>query len=161
MTSAPGRERAPIRPYPLAVTIAVASVVVDAVTKRWASSTFTAEPVQVLGDFLRVRFVENTGAAFSMFQGAGPFFGLAAAVAIVAVFWFLRNARNRWEVVGLALVMGGAAGNLVDRIFRGDGFLDGPVIDWIDLWRIPTFNIADASITIAVVVLLIGSWAKD
>lgn len=161
MTSTPGEERPPVYVYPLGVGVAVASVLLDLLTKRWASATYTTEPVEILGDFLRFRFVENTGAAFSMFREAGPFFGIAAVVAIVVVFLFLGSSRNRWETVGLGLVMGGAAGNLADRIFRGDGFLDGPVIDWIDLWFIPTFNIADASITVAVVVLLIGSWLSD
>lgn len=149
------------RRYTTAGLIAGAVVVADLLTKRWAASTLTSEPVDVLGSFLQVRFVENTGAAFSMFQGRGSFFGVAAVVAIGAVLWFLRSAESGWEVAGLGFVMGGAAGNLLDRIFRGPGLFDGPVIDWINLWIIPTFNVADASITVAVVLLLLGSWLKD
>jgi len=148
----------PAKSYAVALSVATAVVVADALTKRWASRTFTAEPVDVLGEFLQFRFVENTGAAFSMFQGAGAFFGIAAIVVIAFLLWTLRKPHSGWETVGLGLVMGGAAGNLVDRIFRGPGFLDGPVIDWINLWVIPTFNIADASISVAVVLLLVGSW---
>lgn len=147
--------------YGIGMATGVAAVVADLLTKRWASSRFGPEPVDVLGTFLQFRYVENTGAAFSMFQGAGPVFGIAAVVAVGAVLWFLRSTRNWWEVVGLGLVMGGAGGNLVDRIARGDGALDGPVIDWINLSIIPTFNLADASITLAVIVLLIGSWLTD
>lgn len=147
--------------YLTAALIAAAVVVADLLTKRWASSTYTSEPVDILGSFLQFRFVENTGAAFSMFQGAGPFFGVAAVGAIGVVLWFLRTARNGWEVAAFGLIMGGAAGNLVDRIARGPGLLDGSVIDWVNLWLIPTFNIADASITVAVVLLLIGSWQSD
>jgi signal peptidase II len=62
------------------------------------------------------------------------------------------------EVCAFGLIVGGALGNLLDRITRGDGFLDGHVIDWINLWWIPTFNVADMSITIAVVLLLIQAW---
>lgn len=149
------------RRYTTAGLIAGAVVVADLLTKRWAASTLTSEPVDVLGSFLQVRFVENTGAAFSMFQGRGSFFGVAAVVAIGAVLWFLRSAESGWEVAGLGFVMGGAAGNLLDRIFRGPGLFDGPVIDWINLWVIPTFNVADASVTVAVVLLLLGSWLKD
>lgn len=149
------------RRYTTAGLIAGAVVVADLLTKRWAASTLTSEPVDVLGSFLQVRFVENTGAAFSMFQGRGSFFGVAAVVAIGAVLWFLRSAESGWEVAGLGFVMGGAAGNLLDRIFRGPGLFDGPVIDWINLWIIPTFNVADASVTVAVVLLLLGSWLKD
>jgi signal peptidase II len=155
-----GRERKG-RNYAIGGLIGVAVVATDLFTKRWASSRLGPEPVDVLGDFLQVRYVENTGAAFSMFQDAGPFFGVAAVIAVGVVLWFLRGAGSGWEVVGLGLVMGGAAGNLVDRIARGDGLLDGPVIDWVNLWFIPTFNVADASITCAVAVLLIGSWLND
>lgn len=150
-----------IRRYTTAGLIALAVVTGDLLTKRWASRNFTEEPVDVLGSFLQVRFVENTGAAFSMFQGRGSLFGVAAVMAIIVVLWFLRSARSGWEVVGLGLVMGGAAGNLIDRIARGPGIFDGPVIDWVNLWIIPTFNVADAAVTAAVVVLLIGSWLGD
>jgi signal peptidase II len=54
--------------------------------------------------------------------------------------------------------MGGALGNLSDRIFRGAGFLDGRVVDWIQLLFIPTFNLADAAINVGVAALLMGSW---
>lgn len=162
MTEAGERRRLSVRNgYTTAVAIAAAVLVVDALTKRWASATFTAEPTSVIGDFLQFRFVENTGAAFSMFQGAGSFFGVAAIAAICLILWLLRRPHGTLEVVGIGLVMGGAAGNLVDRLARGPGLFDGPVIDWIDLWFIPTFNVADASITVAVVVLLIGSWVND
>lgn len=146
--------------YSIAVAVAATSVVLDLLTKRWASSTFTAQPEEVLGSFLRFRYVENTGAAFSMFQGAGSLFGVAAVAAIGVVLWLLRQARSGWEVAGFGLVIGGAAGNLVDRVARGPGLFDGPVIDWIDLWFIPTFNVADASISVAVALLLLGSWAS-
>ncbi|MFP3913346.1 MAG: signal peptidase II [Actinomycetota bacterium] len=158
MSSPPRRAT---RNYGPALATGAAVVVLDLLTKRWASSSLTSRPTDVLGSFLQVRFVENTGAAFSMFQGAGTFFGIAAVVAIGVVLWFLRSARNGWEVVGLGLVMGGAAGNLIDRVARGEGLLDGAVIDWVNLWFIPTFNIADASITVAVVTLLVGSWLND
>jgi signal peptidase II len=149
------------RRYAIALATATAVVVADLLTKRWASATYTAEPVDILGSFLQFRFVENTGAAFSMFQGAGSFFGVAAVVAIGVVLWFLRTARSGWEVAAFGFIIGGAAGNLIDRIARGPGLFDGPVVDWVNLWFIPTFNLADASITVAVVLLLIGSWRSD
>jgi signal peptidase II len=63
--------------------------------------------------------------------------------------------------VAFGLIIGGALGNLIDRIARGPGILDGKVIDWIDLRPIPTFNVADSAITVAVAILIIGSWKKD
>ncbi|NIT98489.1 MAG: signal peptidase II, partial [Actinobacteria bacterium] len=90
----------------------------------------------------------NTGAAFSSFQGAGPLIGvLAIGVALWLVIMLRRNPRPP-EAWALALVLGGAVGNLIDRFARGDGFLDGAVVDFIEWWWIPNFNIADASITI-------------
>jgi signal peptidase II len=62
------------------------------------------------------------------------------------------------ETVVLGLVLGGAVGNLVDRFARGPGIIDGAVIDWVNLSIIPTFNLADASITVAVGLLLIQAW---
>lgn len=146
------------RRFAVALAAAATVVIADQLTKQWAAATYTAAPVDILGTFLQFRFVENTGAAFSMFQGAGSFFGVAAIVAIGFVLWLLRSARNRWEVAAFGLIIGGAAGNLIDRFTRGEGLLDGPVVDWINLWFIPTFNLADASISVAVVLLLIGSW---
>ena len=82
----------------------------------------------------------------------------AAILVTAGVLWVLRRPRPTLERVGLGLVIGGALGNLVDRVVRGDGVLDGKVIDWVNLWWIPTFNLADAALTIAVVLLLIHSW---
>lgn len=150
-----------IRRYATAGAIALAVVIADLLTKQWASATFSAEPVNVIGTFLQVRFVENTGAAFSSFQGNGSFFGVAAIGAVAFVLWIMRNAESFWEVAGFGLVIAGALGNLIDRIARGPGLFDGPVIDWVNLWVIPTFNVADAAITIAVVLLFIGSWKTE
>lgn len=150
-----------IRRYATAGAIALAVVIADLLTKRWASATFSAEPVNVIGTFLQVRFVENTGAAFSSFQGNGSFFGVAAIGAVAFVLWIMRNAESSWEVAGFGLVIAGALGNLIDRIARGPGLFDGPVIDWVNLWVIPTFNVADAAITIAVMLLFIGSWKTE
>ena len=76
----------------------------------------------------------------------------------VGVIFFAFRSVNHWgDLIGLGLVMGGAVGNLVDRLTRGDGLLNGRVTDWIDLWFIPNFNVADASISIGVALLLF--WA--
>jgi signal peptidase II len=79
-------------------------------------------------------------------------------VVSAVILWSLRRERPLLETVAYGLIVGGALGNVVDRIFRGPGLLDGTVIDWIDLWWIPTFNVADMSITIAVGLLLIHAW---
>jgi signal peptidase II len=109
---------------------------------------------------LTLRLVENPGAAFGFFQNAGPFLGLAAVVAVGLVASALTRPRPPHEVVAFGLIMGGALGNLVDRIVRGAGFLDGKVIDWVELRPIPTFNLADSAITVAVAILILGSWKR-
>ncbi|TDI50142.1 MAG: signal peptidase II [Acidobacteria bacterium] len=146
------------RRYSTTLGIALAVVVADLVTKRYASAHFADSPVEVIPGFLTFTFTENPGAAFSLFQNAGPFMGVAAIVVSVFVLWSIRTERPFLEVAALGLVLGGANGNLIDRVFRGEGFLDGKVIDWISMWWIPTFNISDASVTIAVGLLLIHAW---
>ena len=146
------------RRYTVGAGLAALVVTVDALTKRWASIEFTEAPLVVVPDFLRLSFTENPGSAFSLFQDAGPFLGVAAIVVSVGLLWSIRLERPAMETIAYGLIVGGALGNLVDRIFRGPGFLDGKVIDWIDLWWIPTFNVADMSITIAVSLLVVHAW---
>jgi signal peptidase II len=146
-----------LSPRQLAVTVASAAVAVDQVTKVWAVAALDDGPIQIFGDVLRLRLTRNTGAAFSSLQGLGPLIGIAAVGVVGLIFVMLHHVPRRFEVVGLGLVLGGAIGNLADRIFRGDGFLDGAVVDWIDPSFFPTFNGADSAITIGVAVLLVGA----
>ncbi len=144
----------------LLTLVAVAGLVAltDQVTKAWAERTFVGDPRESIPVVLPFTFTENTGAAFSFFQNAGPFLSVAAVAAlgiIVAAVW---NPRPVAEVVGFALIAGGAVGNLIDRLTRGDGLVDGPVVDWIQLPNFPVFNLADTSITFGVAVLLWVSW---
>ena len=92
-----------------------------------------------------------------MFQTGGPVLGLAAVAIVIVILIALRRENPTMEVVAYGFVIGGALGNFADRLFRADGFLDGNVIDWINLGPIPTFNLADTSITVAVVLLLIDA----
>ncbi len=147
-----------IRRYAVALGLAGLVVAVDSLTKRWASIEFADGPVTVIPGFLEFTFTENPGAAFSLFQDAGAFLGIAAIGVSTALIWSLRKDRPILETIAYGLIVGGALGNLVDRIFRGPGLLDGKVIDWVNLWWIPTFNVADMSITIAVCLLLIQAW---
>ncbi|HEX6947240.1 MAG TPA: signal peptidase II [Acidimicrobiia bacterium] len=144
----------------LTLPLLVAAVVVaaDQATKSMASRLFADRDVWVIDGFFGFTFVENPGAAFSLFGRGGPVFGVVAILVSAFVIWYLRKPRPTAERVGFGLVLGGALGNLVDRIVRGEGFLDGKVIDWVNLWWIPTFNLADASLTVAVVLLLVYSW---
>jgi signal peptidase II len=147
-----------IRRFALGVGLAVLVVALDTITKRWASIELVDGDMVIISNFLVLTFTENPGAAFSLFENAGPVLGLAAIAVSAALLWSLRVERPRMETAAYGLIIGGALGNLVDRVSRGPGLLDGKVIDWIDLWWIPTFNVADMSITIAVGLLLIHAW---
>lgn len=147
-----------VRRYLIAVGIGAAIVVLDLLTKRYASINFEGNPVEVIPGFFGFTYVENPGGAFGLFPGGGTTIGIAAIVVTLVVLVALMRERPLLETVALGFVLGGAIGNLVDRFARGPGIIDGPVIDWIELWFIPTFNIADASVTVAVALLLIHAW---
>lgn len=148
------------RNHVIAVAIAVAVVLADLFTKRLAAINFIDGDVEVIPGWLSFTYTENPGAAFSSFQAGGPFLALAAIGIVGFLLYTLRLERPVLEVVGFGFVIGGAVGNLADRIFRAEAFLDGKVIDWINLWSIPTFNLADTSITVAVMILIVDAWRR-
>ena len=135
--------------------IAGVVVLADQLTKVWARLELASGDIQVMPGFLRFHLAENSGSAFSLFQGFGPWLGAAAILACVAIFVLVERTGSRLELAGFSLVLGGATGNLVDRIVNGPG-LSGAVTDFIDFSFWPNFNVADSAITIGVVMLL---WA--
>jgi len=76
------------------------------------------------------------------------------------IFYVLGDASRRLEALALGLVLGGAVGNLADRVFRGSGLLDGAVVDFIDFKSFPTFNVADMAINVGVFLLLVAAFWK-
>lgn len=145
----------------LALTVAVAVVVADQLTKWWALNALDDGPISLIGEFLVLKLVRNPGAAFNSLQGSGVLIAVLAIAVVLVLVRVSSSAEHRHEAVVFGLILGGAAGNLGDRIFRADGFLNGEVVDWVDLWFIPTFNIADASLTIgAAIALIVSVWPK-
>ena len=145
----------------LALTVAVTVVVADQLTKWWALNALDDGPISLIGEFLVLKLVRNPGAAFNSLQGSGVLIAVLAIAVVLVLVRVSSSAEHRHEAVVLGLILGGAAGNLGDRIFRADGFLNGEVVDWVDLWFIPTFNIADASLTIgAAIALIVSVWPK-
>jgi signal peptidase II len=110
-----------------------------------------------LKSFIRVVHWENYGAAFGLFQGGGVVFGLLAAVVSLVIIIFYSRIPHEHVLmrVALAMQMGGALGNLIDRIRFG------PVTDFIAVGTFPVFNIADASITVGVALLLFALWYDE
>lgn len=141
--------------------IAILAFALDQLTKVWAQAALDGGPI-VITSFFRLQLAYNTGAAFSMLSEAGGwqrwFFAMLAAVVSIAIaVWIGRlvatkASHRRWELLGLSLILGGAVGNLFDRIAFGH------VVDFI-VWHYqdyywPTFNIADAAICVGAAVLI-------
>lgn len=148
-----------IRRSALWVGLLAVVVAIDQLTKLWAGQQFQEAPQVIIPGVLEFTYGENTGAAWSMFSGGGSIIGVVALIVVVVIVVLLFRRRSAAEATALALIGGGAAGNLADRIFRGPGLLDGPVVDWIRLTFVdfPVFNVADMSITFAVVVILVSA----
>lgn len=142
----------------MSVPVFAVVVVLDQATKWLASDGLsTGRRLVLIPNFLQLRYAENTGAAFSMFEGHPQPLAVFTLFAIVAIVWIARSVPRdqRWLRRGYSLIVGGAAGNLIDRVFRGEGWLDGHVVDFIDAhWfhraHWPTFNIADSAICVGV-----------
>lgn len=139
----------------LALSVAGSVVLADQITKNWARDHFGGGYTDVIGTWLRVTYNKNPGAAFSSFTDSGQLIGIIGIAVVGFLLYVLGRSRRRAEVFALGLILGGALGNLADRVFRGQGFLDGSVVDWIDWWFIPTFNLADAALNVGVAVLLL------
>lgn len=127
--------------------VAACVLAADVVSKVIVVATLSDHaPIRLLGGFLTLNETRNSGAAFGLGEGLTV---LLAAVATGVIVAILRTARRlystQWAVV-LGLLLGGATGNLVDRITRSPGVLRGHVVDWIQLPHWPIFNIADSSI---------------
>ena len=137
-------------------------IVIDQATKRVVDTTMQLYQSIDLIPYFQLTYLRNQGAAFSFLSGAGGwqrwfFIGLAIIASVFICFWLKKLDRNqRWEAIAWSLVLGGALGNLIDRI------LYGYVIDFLDVyvgeWHWPAFNVADSAITVGVIMLLLDSF---
>ena len=141
----------------LAWTVAGLVVVLDQLSKAWASAALSsglAEPL--IPGLLRLRLVFNTGAAFSLLSGQAVWLGVVSlVVALLLVLWIQRHpSLPRWQWLGLGSLLGGAVGNGIDR------WRIGGVVDFLELVPVqfPVFNLADVAINVAVVCLILDLW---
>ncbi|MDT9687915.1 signal peptidase II [Streptomyces sp. P9(2023)] len=104
------------------------------------------EPIQVIGDLLRFEALRNPGAAFGMGEAFTIVFTCIAAVVIVVIIRLARKLYSTWWAIALGLLLGGALGNLTDRIFRSPGVFEGAVVDFIAPANFAVFNLADSAI---------------
>ena len=113
------------------------------------------QPIRLLGGLLTITLTRNGGAAFSIGTSMTIVF---TAIAVGVIVYILRTARNLRSIgwaITLGLLLGGATGNLLDRIFRAPGAFQGHVVDWIELPHWPVFNLADSSIVCAGVLVVL------
>ena len=146
-TAAPARPRTR-----LLLSLAAAVLVLDVASKVAVVATIDmGEDIRLLGGALYLTQLRNLGAAFSFAEGATVLFSLIAVVVAVVIVRTARRLFSTAWAVALGLVLGGATGNLVDRVFRDPGFLRGGVVDFLSVlapdgrvW--PVFNVADSAI---------------
>lgn len=150
-----------IKEYWLLLTVASIVVILDQVTKTLVRENIPFGgrwmPLDWLAPYFRFVHWENTGAAFGLFQDGGLIFALLAVIVstFIVIYYPQIPKDEQWMRFAMALQMGGALGNLIDRI------VFGPVTDFISVGNFAVFNIADASITVGVALLILALWISE
>jgi signal peptidase II len=165
---APAWRRPTRRRWVLFAALAVGVLVLDQVTKAWITGTFQiGGSVEVLGSWLRIVHWRNSGILFGMLPQSAPAFAFVSLVVVgLIVVYHAKAGRGLVTTLALGLLLGGALGNLVDRLRYGS------VVDWVDMgigdWRFYTYNMGDAAITTAITMLLLmavfprlADWAAE
>jgi signal peptidase II len=151
-----------VRDYAGLFVIAGLIVILDQVTKELVRANLAYSemwsPWDWLAPYARVVHWQNTGAAFGMLQGFSSIFAiLAVLVSVAIIYYYPRVSTQEWPLrLAMAMQLAGASGNLIDRIR-----FDGKVTDFISIGNFAVWNVADASITLGVVILLIWVWWKE
>ncbi len=141
--------------------ILIASIVVaDQLTKHWALNRLSDNRTIDLIGSLRFNLAFNKGMAFSQASGAGPIIGAMGFVVVIVIVLWLRRSATGLAAVAAGMIVGGAIGNLIDRLLRGEAWLRGAVVDFIDLQWFPIFNIADSAITVGAALMIVASIRK-
>lgn len=142
---------------PLLIT-AIVVVAIDLVTKVWAVANLENQgDIEVLGSFLKFSFLRNPGAAFSIGTNVTWVFTIISMAVSVAILVLAKKVTNRVWAIALGAMLGGALGNLGDRIFRSPEPFQGHVVDFILLPNYPMFNISDSAIVIGAITMTILS----
>ena len=138
-------------------------VVLDQLTKLWVIDVFQYGERVALNSFFNIVHARNTGAAFSFLASESGwqrffFIGIASAASALIVYLLRKHANERWFSLALSLVLGGALGNLIDRVRFGY------VVDFLDFyyagWHFPAFNVADSAITVGAALLIVDGLRK-
>jgi signal peptidase II len=156
------------RRWLLFAAIGIGVLMLDQLSKAWLTGNLApSQLVEVLGSWLRIVYWTNSGILFGMLPESAPAFAIVSAVVVgLIVLYHARVGRGLVTTIALGLLLGGAMGNLVDRVHYG------AVVDWIDMGigtlRFWTYNIGDAAITISILLLItmalfprVGEWGAD
>jgi signal peptidase II len=145
----------------LLLAVAIAVVSLDYATKQWVMANLAFErPVEILGPFVRLTYTRNSGVAFGLGAGTSfPFYIFSIIAAIAILYLFVRTRIDGLvRRIALALIFGGAIGNLIDRVRWGE------VVDFLQIgterWYWPAFNVADAAVSVGVVLFAL-TWSRD
>ncbi len=156
--------RVAVTPVPsLVPSLLIAAILLaaDQITKIWAVGRLSRGRTIDLVGSLRFNLVFNEGMAFSRFRGIGQYIGVLAMMVVIFLAVSLRRADSKLGAMATGMIIGGAIGNIVDRLFRGDGWLKGGVVDFIDLQWWPIFNVADIGVTVGGVLLVLSSLLRS
>ncbi len=144
----------------IVVIISVVVFVIDLITKYMIQNHIALQNVEIIKGFFSLTYAENTGMAWSLLSGKQAFLSIVSAIAIgVMIYYVVAKNLDRFTKIALALMIGGAAGNLFDRLFLGyvRDFLDFIIFGY----DFPIFNVADSALTIGVILLIIASLIED
>lgn len=133
--------------------IIIVGFVLDRLSKLWVLDSLVGTPITVIKDFFYLRHLENEGAAFSMLQGKTLLLSILSSVVALVLLYVLIKNKNKFLRATLAVILGGALGNLYDRITRGS------VVDFLEFhfgsYVFPTFNVADSLVVVGTILLAI------
>lgn len=138
----------------LVLGLAAGWLALDQLSKAWAERALDGrDPVQLVGELLQLRLTYNSGAAFSLATGATGVLTVLALSVVAFIVWQSRRLGSTGWAVALGLLLGGASGNLTDRLFRPPSPGQGHVVDFFQLPNFPIFNVADIGISSAAVLI--------
>ncbi|HXF72593.1 MAG TPA: signal peptidase II [Actinomycetota bacterium] len=158
---APARLRAGDRLAGWLYAAAAAAYLLDRASKIWAERTLAGRPpLELVPGVLRLTFTTNSGGAFGIGRTAPWLFASATVVVSALIVAASFRVARRGTAVALGLILGGALGNLTDRLVRGPG-ISGQVVDFIDLRVWPVFNLADSAIVVGAALLVLGGIRRE
>jgi len=137
---------------------AVSVWVLDQLTKVAAVAWLDDEAVTLIPNVFELTVTRNAGAAFSTGTGFTLVLSIVAVAVVITVLRLATRLRDRWWALGLGLLLGGALGNLTDRILREPAPLRGHVVDFLHLNHWPVFNVADIALTFAAITIIVRTW---